>query len=133
MKTKIVIAGLLFILAFQRYGCTQARYNEPIEFGPNMRTDLVFFFQKGTPPKEIEKFLLRDGLVIPAENGTGYYLPKGMGTGFGITHDGLGGYGLDFKNSASAEQRFAIKSRIEKSPIIYKVFENVIPNEIKDL
>ena len=115
---KIVIAILLFILFLQGSGCQQRQDNKIVEFGPNARTDLVFFFKQDASPKEIEEFLLYDGLVIPAENGTGHYLPEGMGTGFGIQHKGFEGYGLNFKTDATADQRQAIKGRIERSPII---------------
>ncbi|MBK9155416.1 MAG: hypothetical protein IPM25_14585 [Chloracidobacterium sp.] len=133
MRTKILIACLISLLVLQGGGCTPRQENEPIDFGPSMRTDLVFFFKRDTPPEEVEKFLLYDGLVIPAENGTGHYLPEGMGTGFAVSHRGFEGYGLNFKKDATAEQRLAIKSRIEKSPIIFKVFENIVPSDIKDL
>jgi hypothetical protein len=133
MSFRLILIPLFVLVSFffQSAGCRQHEDEGRIEFGPNKKTDLVFFFNKSATETDIERFLLHDGLVIP--NGTGFQDPPGMGTGFSLDQLGYQGYGLNFKPSATAEQRMAIKARIAGAQIVYKIYENVVPAEINDL
>jgi hypothetical protein len=40
---------------------------------------------------------------------------------------------INFSKNATLEQREKLKKTIEESPIVYKVYEHVVPSEIQDL
>ena len=63
----------------------------------------------------------------------GYYPRDGVKAVFGIDKNGYEGFGIAFRPEATKEQREDIKKLLKESPVIYKVYENVVPNEIKDL
>ena len=42
-------------------------------------------------------------------------------------------YAINFSKDATPEQRKRLKKAIEVSPIVYRVYEDIVPNEIKDL
>lgn len=128
----LTVCGLMFLL-LQAPGCAERHNDEMIHFGPNEKTDLVFVFKKDAPSKDIQHFLLRDGLVTPSNTSSGHDLPEGMDVGFAVMLGDFQGYGLNFKPSATDEQREAIKQRVKNSSLVYKIYENVKPSEIKDL
>ncbi|MDT5121845.1 MAG: hypothetical protein QOC96_1327 [Acidobacteriota bacterium] len=54
-------------------------------------------------------------------------------TGVRVTISGFVGEAINFQPDATAEQKAFVKKRVLDSPLIYKVYENVVPNRISDL
>ena len=133
MRKSGLIQFVPLLAVFLILSCTARQNDELVHFGPDETTDLVFFFRKDTPRKEIENFLMKDGLVSPSQKGSGFVLPDGMVTGFEVIVNDHSGFGLNYKTDATEQHREAIKQRVCNSPLIYKIYENVRPNEITDL
>lgn len=127
---------LIFTICFSCFGCAhscQAQQDDRIiEMSPDVRAELVLFFKKGTDWKEILEFQ-RTVIGIPAPNGTGYSSLPGMMSVVKIDVDGFEGEAINFQPSATDEEIEFVKQRVSESPLVYKVYENVIPNEITDL
>ena len=100
--------------------------------GPNDPTDLVFFYKKDATYEQKELF---QNTVIhkPHPEGRGFDLQDGVIDLFIVRNSSYEGYGINFSKNATPEQREKLKKAIEGSPIVYKVYENVVPNKIKDL
>ncbi len=43
------------------------------------------------------------------------------------------GIAVSFSTESTPNQRVELNKRIKESPIVYRVYENVAPSEIKDL
>ena len=50
-----------------------------------------------------------------------------------VVINGYVGEALNFQPDATEEQKAFVKKRVSDSPLIYKVYENVVPNRIRDL
>ena len=100
---------------------------------PDVNGNLVVFFKKETTSDEIFEFG-RTVIGIPSPNSnTGYSSHPGMMTVVRVIVNGFEGESINFKPNATEEQRAFVKKRILESPIVYKVYENVVPSRIKDL
>jgi hypothetical protein len=103
-----------------------------IEMSPDVNGNLVFFFKKGTSSDEIFEFQ-RTVVGIPNQNGSGYSSLPGIMSGVRIIINGFEGESINFKPNATEEQKAFVKKRVLESPIVYKVYEDVVPSKIKDL
>jgi hypothetical protein len=99
---------------------------------PEVRSELVFFFKRGTTPQQIFEFQ-RTLVGIPNANTSGYSSLPGMMTTVRITVAGFDGEAINFKPNATAEEKAFVKARVLESPLIHKTYENVVPNQISDL
>ena len=70
---------------------------------------------------------------IPNANSSGYADLPGIMTGVRVLVNGYEGESINFKPDTTDEQKAFVKKRVVESPLIYKVYENVVPNEIADL
>ena len=128
-----ILPAVLLALCFQATSCTHRPAEKWVKMtGPNDPVSLVFFFKKGTTYEQKESF---DKTVItyPHPKGKGYYLQDGIAGRFNVVNSGYEGYAIQFSTDATHEQRERLKKNIRESPIVYKVYENVAPSEIKDL
>ena len=98
---------------------------------PDVHADLVYFFKKGTTDDQILEFQ-RTVTGIPNGN-SGFSDLPGIMSGVRIIINGFDGEALNFQPDATAEQKAFVKKRVLESPLIYKVYENVVPNRIRDL
>lgn len=97
-----------------------------IKFGPDLKVPIVFYFKKGTTQDQINYFL--DNIIgYPDPEGKGTYLMKGTYAQFLVRNQDYEGYAIDRIDEAERQNIIRV---INSSPLIYKVFENVIPNEI---
>jgi hypothetical protein len=126
---------LIFSICFL-FGCAQScRAQEDdgiVEMSPDVHAELVFFFKKGTDWKKVLEFE-RTVIGIPAPDGTGYSSLPGMMSVVKINIDDFEGEAINFQSSATKEEKAFVKKRVSDSPLVYKIYENVVPNEITDL
>ncbi len=129
----IVVFAIAFVFGLQ-LSCSQRNEidNRINVMSSDVGGNLVFFFKRETTPDEIFQFQ-RTVIGIPQPNGTGYASLPGMMTVVAIRINGFDGESLNFQPDATEEEKAFIKKRISESPLIYKVYENVVPNLIKDL
>jgi len=130
----IVVFAIAFIFILQ-ISCNQRNKAEDtmIEMSPDVNGNLVVFFKKETTSDEIFEFA-RTVVGIPnPNNNTGHASLPGMMTKVRIIVNGYEGESINFKPNATEEQRAFVKKRVLESPIVYKVYENVVPSKIKDL
>lgn len=134
MKLTIMCFLLFSILGFQANSCNtkSESNNEMIKFGPAKFTNLAIFFKKGTSSEQIEGFY-KTVISVSRLDNKGYDLADGVALQYQIRNGGYDGVGITFSTDATQEQREKLKKAIKESPIVYKVYENVIPNEINDL
>jgi hypothetical protein len=127
---KLAIFTIICGIVFQQLSCGYPETPMVKLKGPEDRNDLVFFYKKDTSYEQKELF---QNTVIhkPHPEGKGYYLQDGVIDLLSIRNSDFEGYAINFSKDATPEQRERLKKAIESSPIIYKVYENVVPNEIK--
>lgn len=124
---------LVLTICFGCFGCARAQQdNRKVEMSPDVPAELVFFFKKGTDWKDILEFQ-KTVIGIPDPHGYGYSSLPGMMTVVKVYVDGFEGEAINFQPSATEEEIAFVKKRVSESPLIYKIYENVIPNEITDL
>lgn len=126
----IFIAVICFIsFGFQSNGCNPK--DERINvMSPTVKGELVFFYKKGTDWEQILEF---GRTVIGTPSATGFSSLPGMMTVVSIKISGYDGKSINFQPNATDAEKAFVKKRVLESPIVYKVYENVVPNEIKDL
>lgn len=94
--------------------------------GPDQNVPIVFYFKKGTSNSEVNYFL--DNVIgYQRTDRRGTEFLKGIGGRFLVRAQDYEGYALD---RLDENERGNILKAINSSPLIYKVFENVIPKEI---
>lgn len=127
---------LIFTICFGCFGCAQscqAQRDDRINvMSPDVRSELVFFFKRETTWKEILEFQ-QTVIGIPNADGTGYSSLPGMMSGVKIDRDGFEGEAINFQPDATDEEKAFVKKRVSESPLVYKIYENVVPNRITDL
>ena len=132
MKTflilQFIIAGLSLLISSCGYPETPMVKLK----GPNDKVELVFFYKKGMSYEE-KQFFENNILHKPDPDGKGYNLQQGVAGEFLVRTSDYEGYAIEFYPNTSLEQCEQLKKAIELSPVVYKVYENVVPNEIKDL
>jgi hypothetical protein len=101
--------------------------------GPGVKASLVIFFKTDVSDSQVESFL-DEVLTDNAPDGHQFVDKSGVGTILRITdvqkHKGIA---VTFLEKATDEQRRQIKSMVIASPMVYKIFENVEPNNLKKL
>jgi len=97
--------------------------------GPGDENDLVFFYRRDATYEQKELF--QNTVIHKLDPNRGYRLQDGVIDLFLVRNSDYEGYAINFSKDATLEQREQLKRAIESSPIVYKVFENVVPNEIK--
>ena len=119
---------LLSISVLLTSGCSQRRAAEMIPIGPDVKKDLVILFKIGTSREDIYKFST-ETIATPEERG--HRSLPGIQQVLYVTVDGHEGYAVTFFPQATETQREYVKSRVESSPVVYKVIEGVAPKDIK--
>jgi hypothetical protein len=133
MFKKLILTAIISLLSsgFQVKSC-QSQDEEMIRMGSDVKTSLVIFFKKETSSDEIYKFVTT--VIANSEpNGTGNTSLPAIVSVVRIIVNDFQGQAIEFKANATDEQKSFVKKRVLESPIVYKVYENVVPDEIKDL
>jgi hypothetical protein len=103
-------------------GCRKQEENNWVEWGgPNKRTHLLIFFKQGTTNAEVNAFL-RDVIDMEAYN---------LAFRFRAIKDDHEGVGVNFSTNSTPEQREQLKRNVSQSPIVYRIYEDVVPNEVR--
>ena len=130
---------LLFVLVslmIFTVGCRSQESKPPddyrIKMGPDVKANLVVFFKKEATWKEILDFQT-SVIGTPDETGTGFESLPGMMSVVRVEIDGFEGVAINFKPSATDEQRSFVLQRIRDSQIDYKTYVNRVPSGITDL
>lgn len=121
---KVFALAILFILLVS--ACRQQVNDEWIVSSPNLKVPIIFYFNKGTSNDEINYFL-NNVIGYQRSDGRGTEMMRGIRGQFLVRTQDYEGYALD---RIDENERENILKVINSSPLIYKVFENVIPNEI---
>ncbi len=136
VKMKLRIISLMIVIlmtsGFQSESCSSTPVGDKVHIGPEAKADLVFFFKIGVSPNEINEFQ-RTVTGLPGKSGTGHSSLPGVMSEVMFYKGEYRGEALRFKLNASEEERTFVKSRIQGSPLIFRVYENVVPNEITDI
>lgn len=99
-------------------------------FGPDVKADLVVFFKTNTTADQMYTFVNE---TIGDRTEHGYKSLPGMRSTLLVSVDGHQGYAITFFPEATEAQRRYVRSRIAASSLVFKVMENVAPDEIKTL
>jgi hypothetical protein len=127
MKKYFIILVLL-IMPFM-VACQQKANDEMISISPDQKSDIVVFFKKGTKNEEINYFL--DNVAgRQRADGRGTEFLDGMQSRFQIRNQDYEGVAIELRENATQGERENILKAINSSPLVYKVFENVVPNEV---
>lgn len=129
MLYKLLMITFLSFTLTQVQSCNKDKQEEVTEFfNIDSKVELLFFYKKEATYEQ-RKYFDENILMKPVKGG--HWVRDGVQTVFGIDKNGYEGFGITFRPNATKEQREDIKKRLEESPIVYKVFENVVPNEVK--
>lgn len=103
--------------------CDRSGSEKLIPFGQDHRSSLVVFFKIGTTHEQIEAF---NNDVVNVET-------YALALRYRLSNGKFVGVAVDFSTKTSTEQREELKKKVQESPIVHKIYENVIPKEINDL
>lgn len=134
IKSINILRFILFLLSgILLCACGPPTDDKMYPLGPDARVDLIIYYKINTTEEEIALFLQNE-LSKPHPEGRGYYNLEGVIDVLRIQAvQGHEATALRFSANATPEQREKVKSAIMSSPIVYKVLENVIPKDVKNL
>jgi hypothetical protein len=101
---------------------------EVVSLGPQVPSSLVVLFRRKATPQEIGRFVTNT-VSRPDPRGGHAHLP-GMRSLASIRVGKHEGYALQLDASIRPEDREFLLGRVRDSAIVWKVFENVAPNDI---
>ncbi len=132
--TRIIIVVFAFVSIFVLLpSCSQkSRVDDRINImSPDVNGSFVFFFKKETTSDEILEF--HRTVTGTPFGSSGFSNLPGIMTGVKIRLNGFEGETINFQPNATEAEKAFVKKRVSESPLVYKVYENVIPSQIKDL
>jgi hypothetical protein len=117
-----------------RFDLIASNHEKMVRFGLDVPASLVIYFNPGVSSAEIEQFSSTI-LHRPYVPGYGQDLAPGICSylrvgGFQSAH-GLEGIAISFCNSSSSGQRDTLKANVEASPLVYGMYENVAPDQVR--
>jgi hypothetical protein len=92
--------------------------------------ELVYFYKRGTTYEE-RTFFENNVLHIASEKGS--RSQEGVSGEFFVINSGYEGRAIEFFPEATPNQRESVKRKIQSSSVIHRIYENVVPEEIKHL
>jgi hypothetical protein len=116
-------AAILVVLS----GCNPQP--ELVSFGPDVQSDLVVLFKKGTSGSEMYEFV--SATISTPHPGGGFQNLPGLMSVLKVRVGECDGYALRFRETATNSEKAAIRSRVESAQITKQVVENAIPNQLK--
>jgi hypothetical protein len=97
-------------------------------YGPDRKSDIVFYFNRGTTNDQINNFL--DNQLSDPQPSGGHWSKPGVEATFMVRAQDFEGYAITLRPNVTDEERESILGVLDNSPLIYRVFENVTPNDI---
>ncbi len=126
MKKQAILLLLVFITA-----CVQTKPDPPVNWkGPNDRNDLVFLYKKVVSYEQKQEF---EAAVLykPYVPGHGRALRDGVADmSIGHVVAEYDGGLINFHQNSTPEQREELKRAIEESPLVYRIYENIVPSAL---
>ena len=107
--------------------------NEMRPIGPDVSYDLLIYFKSDASHDQIDTFH-KTVLSRPDPEGRGDDLAPGVGMLLAIGPvEGHAGFAINFFPSATIDQRHNLIRAVTESPIVYRVLEKTIPDNVKTL
>jgi hypothetical protein len=104
---------------------------EMVPIGPDVKADLVIFFNLDATHDQIETFWQE---TLSAKSNKGYMTRPGIREILRLLpvqdHEAIA---VTFFPNATPAQRDDVKARVKSSPLVYKVLEDVVPQDIKSI
>jgi hypothetical protein len=121
------------ILIFLCVACPFSKSPAPRPIGPAVKADILIYFKRDISSEESNLFI-KNVLSRPHPEGRGDYNAPGIQTLLAIRAvEGHEGIAVTFFPNATDEQRQELMRAIKESRLVYKVLENVAPDNIKTL
>jgi hypothetical protein len=133
------LTGLVMVISLlvaQSQSCQTSETSEKSKevreiFSLDSKVEMLFFFKKDSSKVDREEFY--ENVLNQPHPGGGYWPRSGVKATFGIHRDGYEGFGFLFFADASEQNKEDLRRLLLESTLIYRVYENVVPNEIDDL
>lgn len=104
---------------------------DSVRFGPDVKASLVIVFKSDTTDEQVEAFW-RNVLQVLDQSGRGHRFREGISSTLNVSPiDGHQALAVQFQEDATQAQREEIKARIKRTPLVYKLFENIAPTDVK--
>ncbi len=131
-----VLAIAISLLLAQSQSCqtreTSGQSKEVREiFNLDSKVEMLFFFKKDSSKADRKEFY--ENVLNQPHPGGGYWPRNGVKATFGIDRNGYEGFGSLFFADASEQNKEDLRRLLSESSLVYRVYENVVPNEIDDL
>jgi hypothetical protein len=110
------------------------RNSEMVNVGPAEWHSLVVYFRSGATDEQVGSFI-HSVLFNPRSDGRGEDFKEGIGEFIALDPtqgNGHRGFAITFYKKATNQQRSMIKESIRANELVYMVFENIAPNDIKE-
>ncbi len=113
------------------FGQVSYKHEKMVSIGPDVQANLVIYFNSDATHDEIQNFWEETLSTRQAHGSCPRPGVSGLLALFPL--QGHEGVSVSFFLEATASQREDVKSRVNASPIVYKVLENVSPADIKKI
>lgn len=102
-----------------------------VRVGPEVKAGLVIVFNAGTTDQQVNEFW-RTVLEVPDQSARGYRFRDGILSTLKVPPiEGHQALTVQFHDDATQAQKEEIKKRIKDSPLVFRVFEDIAPTEVK--
>jgi hypothetical protein len=126
---------MIWVVACVVIGTVACSSQEPRvrSLGPEVRADLVIFFNRNMTHQQIEDFWLHT-LSKPDVQGRGHPQRDGVSQTARIEAvQGHEGISVSFFPNASQAQRDSVENDLRSSPLVYKVLKDIAPADVKKI
>jgi hypothetical protein len=131
MKTFLPLKLFLILIISQISSCGRQPESRMVELkGPEEKKDIVFFYNKNVSHQEQQDFQ-NNTFYRSTENG--YQVILRISSWMRVENSGYIGFSIEFREEATAEHKAEAIRLLKASPLIYRVYENIAPNDIKAL
>ena len=130
---KLIFIGLSMLISMACWNPFE-RNADRVNVGPDAWSSLVVYFKVGTTEAQVESFN-HNVLSELRSDGRGENFRGGIASYLRLTPDqgnGHWGFAITFYKKATEEQRKATEESITSNELVYKVFENIAPKDIKE-
>lgn len=134
MRRKLESYFVILLILFLASCPNSPEKSVPIKVGPDVPANLVVYFKLGTSENDVEK-CYQETIYVPRPDGRGEGIREGSGRFLRLLPSQANGheaFALDFEANSTYEQRQAIKRLIKSCTNVYKIFENIAPQEIRE-